>query len=186
MQALKKEKDKASKQSERLGGSGKRACRSQAPAQTPSLLQMESMRRQAIAGVRELRKQIEETKVAIDKADYELYELEKVARASLRPASVAGERAQGIGSADRGNKRSPCFSKEEVDDDDISQVVSRWTGIPVSKLMEGEVAKLLQLEEHLHRSCHRARGGGERVADAVVRARAGIQDPNGPSGVSFF
>jgi ATP-dependent Clp protease ATP-binding subunit ClpB len=76
--------------------------------------------------------------------------------------------------------------KEEVDEEDIAEVVSRWTGIPLSKLMEGEMQKLLHLEEDLH---HRVVGQDEAVravADAVVRARAGIKDPKRPIGSFLF
>src|SRR5678816_1178187 len=76
--------------------------------------------------------------------------------------------------------------KEEVDEEDIAEVVSRWTGIPVSKLMEGEMQKLLHLEEDLH---HRVVGQDEAVravADAVIRARAGIKDPKRPIGSFLF
>ena len=76
--------------------------------------------------------------------------------------------------------------KEEVDEDDIALVVSRWTGIPVSKLMEGEVQKLLHLEEHLHKRVIGQDEAVHAVADAVVRARAGIQDPQKPIGSFIF
>jgi ATP-dependent Clp protease ATP-binding subunit ClpB len=76
--------------------------------------------------------------------------------------------------------------KEEVDEEDIAEVVSRWTGVPVSRLMEGEVQKLLRMEERLHR---RVVGQDEAigaVANAIRRARAGLQDPNRPLGSFIF
>lgn len=76
--------------------------------------------------------------------------------------------------------------KEEVDEDDIAEIVSKWTGIPVSKMLEGEVEKLLKMEERLSL---RVVGQGEAitaVSDAVRRARAGIQDPNRPTGSFIF
>ena len=76
--------------------------------------------------------------------------------------------------------------KEEVDAEDIAEIVARWTGIPVSKLMEGEVQKLLQMESNLH---HRVVGQDDAiraVANAVRRARAGLQDPNRPIGSFIF
>jgi ATP-dependent Clp protease ATP-binding subunit ClpB len=76
--------------------------------------------------------------------------------------------------------------KEEVDEEDIAEVVSKWTRIPVSRLMEGEVQKLLQMEERLH---HRVVGQDEAivaVANAIRRARAGLQDPNRPLGSFLF
>ncbi|MGH9461808.1 MAG: AAA family ATPase, partial [Vicinamibacteria bacterium] len=76
--------------------------------------------------------------------------------------------------------------KEEVDEEDIAEVVSRWTGVPVSKLMEGEVQKLLHLEEHLHRRVVGQDEAVHAVADAVLRARAGIKDPQRPVGSFIF
>ena len=76
--------------------------------------------------------------------------------------------------------------KEEVDEEDIAEVVSRWTHIPVSRLMEGEIQKLLQMEERLH---ERVVGQDEAitaVANAIRRARAGLQDPNRPLGSFIF
>ena len=76
--------------------------------------------------------------------------------------------------------------KEEVDEEDIAEVVSRWTGVPVSRLMEGEIQKLLRMEERLH---NRVVGQDEAitaVANAIRRARAGLQDPNRPLGSFIF
>jgi ATP-dependent Clp protease ATP-binding subunit ClpB len=86
-------------------------------------------------------------------------------------------------SADRGEVR---FLKEEVDSDDIAEVVARWTGIPVDRLMEGEAEKLLHLEERLH---ERVIGQDEAVvavANALRRSRAGLQDPDRPIGTFLF
>ncbi len=76
--------------------------------------------------------------------------------------------------------------KEEVDEEDIAEVVSRWTGIPVSKLMEGEMQKLLRLEEELHQRVVGQDEAVRAVADAVIRARAGIKDPKRPIGSFLF
>jgi ATP-dependent Clp protease ATP-binding subunit ClpB len=78
------------------------------------------------------------------------------------------------------------FLKEEVDDEDVAEVVAKWTGIPVSKLMEGEVEKLIHMEERLH---ERVIGQDEAVAavsNALRRSRAGLQDPNRPIGTFLF
>jgi ATP-dependent Clp protease ATP-binding subunit ClpB len=78
------------------------------------------------------------------------------------------------------------FLKEEVDDEDVAEVVAKWTGIPVSKLMEGEVEKLIHMEERLH---ERVVGQDEAVAavsNALRRSRAGLQDPNRPIGAFLF
>src|SRR5208283_6039664 len=64
--------------------------------------------------------------------------------------------------------------KEEVDEDDIAEVVARWTGVPVSRLLEGEVQKLAHLEDHLHKRVIGQDEAVSAVADAVIRARAGL------------
>src|SRR5579885_3013518 len=76
--------------------------------------------------------------------------------------------------------------KEEVDEEDIAAVVSRWTGVPVARLMEGEVQKLSHLEEELHKRVIGQDEAVSAVADAVVRARAGLKDPNRPIGSFIF
>jgi ATP-dependent Clp protease ATP-binding subunit ClpB len=76
--------------------------------------------------------------------------------------------------------------KEEVDEEDIAEIVSKWTGIPVSKMIEGEVEKLLQMEERLSQRVVGQSEAITAVSDAVRRARAGIQDPNRPIGSFIF
>jgi ATP-dependent Clp protease ATP-binding subunit ClpB len=76
--------------------------------------------------------------------------------------------------------------KEEVDEDDVAEVVSRWTGIPVSRLLEGETEKLIQMEERLHQRVVGQDEAVEAVANALRRARTGLQDPNRPIGSFVF
>ena len=76
--------------------------------------------------------------------------------------------------------------KEEVDEEDIAQVVSRWTGVPVSKLLEGEIQKLLHLEEELHKRVVGQDEAVTAVAEAVLRARSGLKDPQRPIGSFIF
>ncbi|HTF92142.1 MAG TPA: AAA family ATPase, partial [Verrucomicrobiae bacterium] len=76
--------------------------------------------------------------------------------------------------------------KEEVDEDDIAAVVSRWTGVPVSRLLEGEKEKLLRLADHLHKRVVGQEEAVDAVADAVIRARSGLKDPNRPIGSFIF
>ncbi len=76
--------------------------------------------------------------------------------------------------------------KEEVDEEDIAEVVSRWTGVPVSRLMEGEIQKLLRMEERLHQRVVGQDEAIRAVANAIRRARAGLQDPNRPLGSFIF
>jgi ATP-dependent Clp protease ATP-binding subunit ClpB len=86
----------------------------------------------------------------------------------------------------QGEKGQTRLLKEEVDEDDIAAVVSRWTGIPVAKLMEGEKEKLLHLGEHLHKRLIGQDEAVQAVADAVIRARSGLKDPNRPIGSFIF
>jgi len=76
--------------------------------------------------------------------------------------------------------------KEEVDDEDVAEVVSRWTGIPVSKMLEGEREKLVQMEERIHKRVIGQNQAVEAVSNAVRRARSGLQDPNRPIGSFIF
>ncbi|MEW6430480.1 MAG: ATP-dependent chaperone ClpB [Myxococcota bacterium] len=78
------------------------------------------------------------------------------------------------------------FLKEEVDAEDIAEVVAKWTGIPVSKLLEGEVQKLVKMEERLEQRVIGQRSAIEAVSNAVRRARSGLQDPNRPIGSFIF
>jgi ATP-dependent Clp protease ATP-binding subunit ClpB len=78
------------------------------------------------------------------------------------------------------------FLKEEVDEEDIAEVVARWTGIPVSKLMEGEVEKLIHMEDRLHERVVGQHEAVEAVSTALRRSRAGLQDPDRPIGTFLF
>jgi ATP-dependent Clp protease ATP-binding subunit ClpB len=85
-----------------------------------------------------------------------------------------------------GIQSDTTFLKEEVDDEDVAEVVAKWTGIPVSKLMEGEVAKLVHMEERLHERVIGQDQAVEAVSNALRRSRAGLQDPNRPIGAFLF
>ncbi len=103
------------------------------------------------------------------------------------PSSNA--RSPSTKSAEREARRRRCssvFLKEEVDADDVAEVVARWTGIPVSRLLEGETEKLLQMEERLHERVVGQDEAIEVVASALRRSRAGLQDPDKPIGTFLF
>src|SRR5206468_6168583 len=80
----------------------------------------------------------------------------------------------------------PRFLKEEVDAEDVGEVVARWTGIPVSRLLEGEVEKLVHMEERLHRRVVGQDEAVSAVSSALRRSRAGLSDPSRPIGVFLF
>ncbi len=127
--------------------------------------------------------EIEQTRHEIDKAKRE-YDLNKVAE--LQYGKLAGLEKQ-LAEAEKGESGGGSrLIKEEVDDEDIAEVVARWTGVPVSRLMEGEVQKLSHLEEHLHKRVIGQDEAVSAVADAVIRARAGLSDPNRPIGSFIF
>src|SRR5207245_9933148 len=77
-------------------------------------------------------------------------------------------------------------NKEEVDEEDIAEIVSRWTGVPVAKLVEGEMQKLLHLEDELHRRVIGQDEAVVAVTEAVIRARSGLKDPGRPIGSFIF
>jgi ATP-dependent Clp protease ATP-binding subunit ClpB len=83
-------------------------------------------------------------------------------------------------------KKGQRLLKEEIDEDDIAEIVSKWTGVPVTKLLEGETQKLLHLEEHLHQRVIGQEEAIEVVSNAVRRARAGLKDPHRPIGSFLF
>ena len=179
-EALKKETDAASR--DRLAKLEEELTRLQAEAKT--LREQWEREKAAIERPRQLRKRIEEVKVEIEKAT-RAYDLNRVAELQYgtlgtleRELKEEEARAQAAG-----GRR---LIKEEVDEEDIAEVVSRWTGIPLSKLMEGEMQKLLRLEEELHERVVGQDEAVRAVADAVVRARAGIKDPKRPIGSFLF
>jgi ATP-dependent Clp protease ATP-binding subunit ClpB len=141
--------------------------------------------KQAVQKLRDLRQQIEEVKVQIDKAE-RAYDLNKAAELKYgRLTQLERELAtqQDKLSEKQGKSR---LLKEEVDEEDIAEVVSRWTGIPVSKLLEGELKKLLALEDELHKRVIGQDEAVDAVSEAVIRARSGLKDPNRPVGSFIF
>jgi ATP-dependent Clp protease ATP-binding subunit ClpB len=180
-EALKKETDAASKQ--RL----ERIEREIADLKTnSSALQAQwQAEKGAVQKLRDLRQQIEEVKVQIEKAE-RAYDLNKAAELKYgRLTQLERELAsqQEKLTEKQGHSR---LLKEEVDEEDIAEVVSRWTGIPVSKLLEGELKKLLALEDELHKRVIAQDEAVDAVAEAVIRARSGLKDPNRPIGSFIF
>jgi ATP-dependent Clp protease ATP-binding subunit ClpB len=180
-EALKKETDSASRS--RLEKLEKELAELQ--EQANSLRARWQAEKEAIGKLRELRERIEATKQEIEQAERQ-YDLNRAAELKygklieLEKALAAEEaRLESQHGAGR-------LMKEEVDEEDIAEVVARWTGIPVSRLMEGEVQKLLHLEDELHRRVIGQDEAVKAVADAVIRARSGLKDPNRPIGSFIF
>ncbi len=139
----------------------------------------------SVGRLQKIRQQIEGVKQEIERAE-RAYDLNRVAE--LRYGDLPRlERELAAEEQHLVNKQGESrLLKEEVDEEDIALVVSRWTGIPISRLMEGEMDKLLRLEELLHRRVVGQDEAVKAVADAVLRARSGIKDPNRPIGSFLF
>ena len=139
----------------------------------------------AIGKVQKLRSEIEATNAEIEKAERE-YDLNKAAELKYgKLPSLTKELQEEERIAEEGQK-SDSLLRDRVTEEEIARIVGRWTGIPVSRLMEGEREKLLRLPEILHKRVIGQDEAVDRVSDAILRSRAGIQDPNRPIGSFLF
>ncbi|HTB20075.1 MAG TPA: AAA family ATPase, partial [Bryobacteraceae bacterium] len=141
--------------------------------------------KEGVQRLRTLREQIEQVRIDIDKAERQ-YDLNKAAELKYgKLTELEGKlRVEETRLAEKQSGKR--LLKEEVDEEDIAQVVSRWTGVPVSKLLEGEMQKLLHLEDELHERVIGQDEAVQAVAEAVMRARSGLKDPNRPIGSFIF
>ena len=180
-EALKKEKDKASKQ--RLQALEEELA--ELKAESSALTARWQAEQEAISKVREIKERIDEVRVQIEAAERS-YDLQKAAELRYGQLNQLESELAAAEARLRELQRDGALLKEEVDAEEIATIVSNWTGIPVSKLLEGEVEKLIKMEDRLHR---RVVGQDEAVAvvsGAVRRSRAGLQDPNRPLGSFIF
>ena len=180
-EALKKESDAVSK--ERLTRIEKELA--ELKTQSSALQAQWQTEKEGVQRVRTVRETIDQVKVEIAKAE-RAYDLNKAAE--LKYGRLAELERQLVAEEGRvASKQSgPTLLKEEVDEEDIAEVVSRWTGVPVSKLLEGEMKKLLALEDELHKRVIGQDEAVMAVAEAVMRARSGLKDPNRPIGSFIF
>ncbi len=180
-QALNKEKDKASK--ERMAKLQKELAELREKSKN---MQMHwQQEKEIIKSIRAIKEEMDKTKTEADKAERDA-ELAKAAELRygrmLELEKKLKEKNQALADMQKDQK----MLKEEVDPEDIAETVSKWTGIPVSRLMEAEIEKLLHMEERLKK---RVVGQDEAIAsvsNAIRRARAGLQDPNRPIGSFIF
>ncbi len=179
--ALKKEKDAVSQ--ERLQKIQEQLAELKAEADV--MRTQWQVEKQAIARVRQLKKEIEETRLEIEKAERE-YDLNRMAELRYGKMNDLERKLKAEEELLANKQKHNMLLKEEVDEEDIARVVSRWTGIPLNKLMEGEKEKLIHLDEFLHQRVIGQDQAVRAVADAVLRARAGIKDPNKPIGSFIF
>lgn len=137
----------------------------------------------SVEKLQKLREQIEEVNKKIQKAQQN-YDLEKAAELQYGELPKLQQQLEieerNVKEGDR------SLVHEAVTDDEIARIISRWTGIPVSRLTEGERAKLLTLEDQLHRRVVGQDEGVRRVTDAILRSKAGIKDPTKPIGSFLF
>ena len=137
----------------------------------------------AVQKLRDLRTRIDQTKVEIEQAERQ-YDLNRAA--ALRYGQLAELERELKAEEAKIDATGGRLLSEEVTEDDIADVVSRWTGIPVSKLLEGEMRKLLKLDEELHKRVIGQEEAVTSVAEAVIRSRSGLSDPNRPIGSFIF
>src|ERR687894_456693 len=135
-----------------------------------------------IGAVRDVKEQLDRAHREVERAERDA-DLQRAAE--LKYGQIPDlERA--LSDAEASTDGDGGFLKEEVDDEDVAEVVAKWTGIPVSKLMEGEVEKLIHMEERLHERVIGQHNAVEAVSNALRRSRAGLQDPNRPIGTFLF
>jgi len=179
--ALKKEKDPSSEK--RLETIRRELAEQRARAD--AMRAQWEQEKEAIQKVRDLRESIEQTRFEIEKAERG-YNLDRAAE--LRHGTLPGLQKQ-LADAEAElasqQEESPLL-REEVTEQEIAEIVSRWTGVPVARLVEGEREKLLKLDEILHERVVGQDEAVDLVADAVIRARAGVKDPKRPIGSFIF
>jgi ATP-dependent Clp protease ATP-binding subunit ClpB len=179
-EALRKEDDAASKQ--RLDRIEKELA--ELRSQTDGVKARWQAEKDAVQNLRALREQIDQTKIEVERAERQ-YDLNKVAELRYGKLADLDRRLKAAETALESDGK-PRLLKEEVDEEDIADVVSRWTGVPVSKLLEGEMKKLLRLDDELHKRVIGQDEAVTAVAEAVIRSRSGLSDPNRPIGSFIF
>lgn len=141
--------------------------------------------KEAISRLRQIKRAIEDTRMEMERAERE-YDLNRIAELKYGKLNELERKLKTEEEQLAGKQKHNMLLKEEVDAEDIARVVSRWTGIQVSRLMEGEREKLSHLEEILHQRVIGQEEAVVAVADAVIRSRSGLKDPNRPVGSFIF
>jgi ATP-dependent Clp protease ATP-binding subunit ClpB len=179
--ALQKEKDDASR--ERLARLDKELA--DLKEKSNALTAQWKQEKEAIAQSRALKEEREHALQQLERAERES-NLEEAARLKYGTLAEIDKKMQAQTARLAEIQKNGSLLKEEVDEEDIAEVVAKWTGIPVSRLLEGEVQKLLQMEDRLHKRVVGQDDAIRAVANAVRRARAGLQDPKRPIGSFIF
>jgi len=139
----------------------------------------------SIGRIREIKEQIEQARLELERAEREA-DLEGAARLKFGTIPELERALSAANDALEEQQQTRRMLKEEVDEEDVAEVVSSWTGVPVSRLMEGEVQKLIHMEERLHERVVGQADAVEAVANALRRSRAGLSDPHRPIGSFIF
>ena len=180
-EALKKENDKQSQ--ERLEILNKEL--SDLRTQSDSMKAQWELEKGSIKNIRETKKMIENVRGQIEKAELE-YDLNKVAELKYGKITELEKKLNEEKLKLEDVQKGEQLLKEEVTEDEIAEIISKWTGIPVTRLMENEKEKLLRLDEVLHERVIGQEEAVSAVADAVIRARSGLKDPSKPIGSFIF
>jgi ATP-dependent Clp protease ATP-binding subunit ClpB len=144
-----------------------------------------NMEKEVITSIQDLKEQIEEARTEAERAERE-GDLARAAELRYGTAATLQTQLEEKEAELEGLHEEGRMLSEEVTEQDVAEVVARWTGIPVAKLMEGETQKLVRLEEELHRRVVGQHHAVTAVANSVRRSRAGLADPNRPSGSFLF
>lgn len=180
-QALSKEEDAASK--DRLVRLEKELAELKEKSQTMKAHWQQE--KEAIATIRQTKEEIEQTKILAERAERQ-GDLNKAAELKYGKLHELGKKIEEQNTKLHAIQKNQKMLKEEVGDEDIAEIVARWTGIPVSRMLEGESQKLLKMEDRLKLRVIGQDHAIEKVSDAVRRARAGLQDANRPIGSFIF
>jgi len=180
-QALKNERDPASQQ--RLEALEKQLAES--AEQRNSLRARWEQEKALISRVRSLKQRLEEIRQEADRAE-RAADYERAARLRYGEAVAVERELNDANQRLNELQAQGALLKEEVDEEDVAEIVAKWTGIPVSRLLEGEIQKLIRMEENLHRRVVDQDEAVTAVANAIRRSRSGLSDPNRPIGSFIF
>lgn len=154
-------------------------------AQVESMKEHWRLEKEAITKIRQIKEQIEKVRLEEQRAE-RVGDLNKVAKIRYGDLPELQKQLDEASKKLRDIQKTQKMLKEEVDEEDVAEIVSKWTGIPVSRLMEGEIVKLMQMEERLAKRVVGQKQAIAAVSNAIRRARAGLSDPQRPIGSFIF
>ncbi|MBR6163879.1 ATP-dependent chaperone ClpB [bacterium] len=143
------------------------------------------LEKKSIQGEAAIKEEIEKTKIEIDEAERNA-DLQRAAELKYGKLMNLEKELKAVSEGTKDGNKKDSLLKEEIDEDDIAQIVSKWTGIAVNKLMESEMQKLVRMEDFIHKRVIGQDEAVEVVSDAIRRARSGLKDPKRPIGTFIF